>query len=147
MAAGHLVEQTAGRGDDHVRAASERRILPAIADAAIHGDDAHGQAAAQLLRVVGDLERELARRRHDQRTRLARAGRRDQPLQQRQQERRRLAGARLGRAEDVVPLQGGRDGRALDGRGLLKAHGSQIALQAFVKTEICELQNGLLCCG
>jgi hypothetical protein len=79
---------------------------------------------AVVAHALGDLRRELARRRNDQRAhRMARGrgagiGVRRQPLQQRQGEARGLAGAGLGATHDIEALQDHGDGLRLD-RGRL----------------------------
>ena len=74
--------------------------------------------------VVGDLERELAGRRDDQRLRLAlrQVGvvgvvRGDAALQHRDAEGQGLAGAGAGLADQVGAQQGDREGHLLDGEG------------------------------
>ena len=119
-AALEVVDQAARRGDEDVGAATQVVDLRAHAGAAEDGGDVQAQVAAVGLDAVGDLHREFAGRRQDQRARLARAvGRRllRQPLQQRQRERGGLAGAGLRAAEQVVPGQRQRNRLQLDRRG------------------------------
>ncbi len=136
-----LVQQTAGRGDDDVNALSQGVILRTIAHAAIDGGNADGHAATQQGGVLGDLQGELARGHQDERARMARTGRCHQLLQQREQVRRCLAGARLGGSEDVEAVKGLGDGRGLNGGGSLEAHVLQIALQAGIEVETIELHK------
>ena len=108
----------AGGGDDDVDAAGERRDLRPLLDAA----EDHGMAERQVFRIgaqlLADLDGELARRRQDQRAgrRGWRAGGERQPVQDRQHEGRRLAGAGLRDAQDVAPLELGGDRPRLDRR-------------------------------
>ena len=89
-----------------------------IADAA----EDHGVAQRQVLAVgreaLADLRRELARRRQHEAADAARTGHRvarhREPLQDRQRERGRLAGAGLREAEQVAPCEDVRDRAALD---------------------------------
>ena len=64
--------------------------------------------------MLRDLRRELARRREDQRARLA-ARQRRELLEDGQRERGRFAGARLGAGEDVLAREGRRDRGSLNG--------------------------------
>jgi hypothetical protein len=74
-------------------------------------------------RHLGHLHRELPRRRQHQRPdrvprrRERRVGIRLQPLEDGQDEGRRLAGARLGGTHEVAALEDERDRLDLDGRG------------------------------
>ncbi len=82
-----------------------RHDLRMLADAAEDHRQAHAVVVAIDLQAVADLQRELARRRQDERARRARLELRAveaQPLQQRQAERGGLAGAGLGDAEHVA---------------------------------------------
>ena len=91
----------------------------------------HGRAQVRVLAVfldlLLDLDRELARRREDQRAHVMAGGRgarvrvRQQLLQDRQAEARRLAGAGLGAAHDVVA------GEYLGNRLRLDRRGRRIA--------------------
>ena len=104
-----------GGGDEHVGRAAQRNLLPVLAHAAV--DD--GVARADVVTVdrdaLGNLRRELARRGDDQDADLARAGRGGEHLEDRQDERRRLAGAGGGAGEHVAPGQGVRDDLHLHG--------------------------------
>ena len=69
--------------------------------------------------LVSDLDRQLPRRRQDEGGRCAGANaaiRAGEPVQDRQREGRRLAGAGLGDGENVSPGQNLRDGPRLDRR-------------------------------
>src|SRR4051812_8852622 len=128
-----VVEEPPRGRDDDSRTRPQRTVLRLIADAAV---DRHGPDPA--VRAVGpdallDLEAELAGRREDERTnRLppvvsprtpagfgrvlpARRASRVEQLEQRQDERRRLAGAGLGACEHVTSAEDQGDRLALDG--------------------------------
>ena len=117
LAALAMVEQAAGRGDQHVGAAIELAVLVVERHAADQQRDVELVVLAVLLEVLGDLRGEFARRLEDQRARHARPGAAlFEQRQHRQHEGGGLAGAGLGDAEDVAALQGGRDGARLDRR-------------------------------
>jgi hypothetical protein len=120
MALLHQVEQAARRGDHEIDAAHERLDLRVLADAA----EDHGAAEAEMpaidLGAVADLHREFAGWRQHQGADVAGAGAAlvgGQALQQRQQERGRLAGAGLGDAEQILAGEQRGDGLRLDGGG------------------------------
>ncbi len=74
--------------------------------------------AAVGAEALGDLARELARRREHQHAAAfarSRTPARGEPVQDGQREGRGLAGARLGDAEQVGALENGRNGLRLDG--------------------------------
>ncbi len=75
----HKVQQAARRGDDDVDAVAERVPLLALADAAVDGRDAEAGVLAVLGGRLGDLDRQLARRRDDERADRAGACRRTAP--------------------------------------------------------------------
>ena len=111
-----VIEQAAGRGDQHVDAAVE--LLHLI----VHRHAADQQREVQLvidpvfLEALRHLRGELAGRCQDQRARHARPrAARLQPGDHRQHEGGGLAGARLGDAEHVAARQCDGDGRGLDG--------------------------------
>ena len=86
---------------------------------AVDGQHRHAAVAAVAVHGLGHLHGELARRRHDQRLHRARCG--IEPLDQRQRERRGLAGAGGGAAQHVAAGQKQRDRPRLDRRRLLVA--------------------------
>ena len=115
------VEQAARGGDEHVETAAD------FADRAGHGGAAEDHADADVLALgidagmVGDLRGKLAGRGEHQhpgaavdRTRTIGG---HQPVERRQHERRGLAGAGLGDAEQIAALQDDRDRLGLDRRG------------------------------
>ncbi len=111
-----VIEEAAGRGDDDVDAAAERVLLRPHADPAEDGGAAERRVHGQIVEIGEHLGGELTGRRQHQRP-----GRPARPIHQlvedRQQERRGLAAAGGGAAQDVATLETGRDGVVLDGRG------------------------------
>jgi hypothetical protein len=136
-----VVDEAAGRGDDHIDAALQGERLRPVADAAEHGDHRKAGMAAVGLEAVGDLGGELTRRRQHEAARAA-TWRRPllggEPLQDRQREGGRLAGAGLGDAEQVAALQQRRDGLRLDRRRLGVALGGERLQQLVVEPEVVE---------
>ena len=124
-----VVHQAAGGCDQQVDAALQRAVLHRVRRAAVETHGAHAQALAVAHRLLGDLLRELARRRQHQHARHARhpvltdgrVGLRRDPVQRGQHEGRSLAGARLRRADDVAAFEQRRDRLRLDGRRLVVA--------------------------
>ena len=120
VAALHMVEQTARRGHQHVDAARKRLDLRAKRHAANDAGDTDAHGAAIGAEAVGDLDGQFASRRHDKRTRMARLGGTtvfEEALQNRQSESRRLAGAGLGDAKQILALQQERDRLGLNWGG------------------------------
>ena len=115
-----VVEQPAGRRDQHVDAARQRLDLRPMADAAEHHRDGHAEMPAVGAEAFGDLAGELAGRREHQHA-AAFAQRRPavggQAMQDRQGECGGLAGAGLGDAQQVAAGQHARYGLRLDRRG------------------------------
>ena len=115
----HEVQQTAGRGYDEHGAATERFDLGVLADAAEDHGERDAEKSAVGCGAVRDLRREFTCRREDQHTRatvfnLFRIG--GQTVQDRQQERRRLAGSGLRAAHQVASFEQVGDGLLLDRR-------------------------------
>ena len=129
-----VVEEAAGRRDDHVDAAPEGVLLRAHADAAEHGRAGHRRVHRELLEVLVDLRRELPRGREDERARGA-ARLAHEAVQDRQEERGGLAAAGHRAGEHVAARHRGRDGVALDGRGTGEAHLLDAAEEVGVETE------------
>ena len=116
-----VVEDAPGRADDHVHAAVERLQLAPDRLAAVDRHDLNAQHPAVLEYRLGDLHRQLPRR-HQHQCRQRRAPARDvEPVEDRQRERRRLAGARGGLTDEIVPGDELGDGLALDRGRLLVA--------------------------
>ena len=139
VALAHQVEQPAGRGDEDVDAARHRLDLRVLADAAEDHRAPERQVAAIGREARRDLRGELAGRGQHQDPaglgpRPARIAR--QTLQDRQRERRGLAGAGLGTAQQIAAREQVRNRLQLDrGRGgvVLGAHG---ALDRLDQTEL-----------
>jgi len=112
----HVVEQAAGRGDDHVDAPAERLLLRPYADAADDDRHRHARVPAEQLDALLDLRGQLAGGGQDQRPGNA-PGPAGQALQDGQDEGRRLAAAGLGAGQDVAAFDGRGNGLGLDGRG------------------------------
>ena len=93
---------------------------------------------AEQGQVLGDLHRQLARRRQDDRLGVALAG--VDALDQGDAEGGGLAGAGEGLGDDVFALEQRRDGLGLHGRGLLEAHVFQTAAHGL--TEIQSVKIG-----
>ena len=117
-AALEMVEQAAGRRDQHVDAARELGVLVVERNAADDERDVELVVGAVFGEAFLDLRRELARRLEDERARHAGAGAAlFQHGQHRQREGRRLAGAGLRDAEHVAPGEHVRDRLFLDRGG------------------------------
>ena len=119
-----VIEQPARRRDEHVDAAAQLAICGLM----LTPPKIDGRLQRHVLAVVAhallDLRRELARRREDQCADAARPfvrrrrGARHEPLQQRQREAGRLAGAGLRAGHDVAPFEHDGNDATLDRRGL-----------------------------
>jgi hypothetical protein len=129
----HEVDEAAGGADDDLDALLQRLDLRLVGAAAVDAQDADAAQTAGLLQVVGDLDAELAGRDDDERLRLA-GGlelgpgvvlRRGEALQERDAEAEGLAGAGLGLADEVGPLQGQGQRELLDREGGDDAVGGQ----------------------
>ena len=98
LAALEMIEQAAGRGDQHVDAAVELLVLVVEGDAADEQRDGQLVVAAVAVEVLLDLRGEFARRLEDERARHARAGAALlEQGQHRQDEARRSCRCRSGR--------------------------------------------------
>ena len=129
------VDQPAGRRDQHVHTALHAHGLGIDRGAADDAELPDGGASGIGVDIGGDLGRQFARRRQDQRTAGARLGLAadvQKPRQHRQTEGRRLAGAGLGKAQQVAALDDARDGLFLDRRGGVDAHRRQVHRHAGV---------------
>ena len=124
VAKAHVVEQAAGRRDDDLRAGLDRVLLRAELDAAHHADRGEADVVAERQRLLVDLQRELARGRKDERAQLARDAA-VHALQDGEQERGGLSGARGRAADQIAAGEHQRDRLGLNGRGRLKAHVAQ----------------------
>ena len=111
----HVIEQPARRRDDHVDASAERVLLRTHPHPAVDGCPGERGVNGKRIEVFEDLRRELPRRREHQRARDA-ARPSNEAVKDRQQERRRLAAARLRAREQIASLQGGRNRLLLNRR-------------------------------
>ena len=130
-----MIEQAARRADDDVCAALEALQLRGVALAAV--DRQHMEArhlGGVFLEGLGNLDRELARGREDQRLRGAQV---DVDLREDgQRERRRLARAGLGLAEQIRASEDGGNGLRLDRRGRFVADVFQGGDDGFAQAEL-----------
>ena len=107
-----VVDEAAGRRDQHVEAAPKRADLRAVRHAAEHDRDLERKPVGEVAEALGDLARQFARRAQHQYARAAFRGRAPvgrKPVEDRQGEGRSLAGAGLGDADEVAALHQGRD--------------------------------------
>ena len=124
FAGGHQVADAARRADHDVGAAAHPLHLREAAHAAEDRDDPAALLAAEAEQAVLDLQGEFAGGGQDQGARgeAVRRGRvGGEMLQHRQRERRGLAGAGLGDAEQIAAGEQVRDGGCLDRRWLQEA--------------------------
>ena len=107
-AVAHVIHQPARRGDDDVDAGLEGPLLRIHRHAAVDGDAGQIGVIGEALDVVFDLARPArgsgARIRTRVKPRSSGAASRasQHPVEDRQQERRRLAGAGVGAADEIV---------------------------------------------
>jgi len=102
----HQIDQPARSGDDDIRTCAERDLLAPLAYATVDEGVAQRQISAVYGHTLGDLRRQLAGRRENQRA-GATAGRplRSEALQDRQHERSGLARAGLSARENVAACE------------------------------------------
>ena len=116
-----VIEQPAGRRDDDVGALAQCVDLRPRADAAENQQRALLEVTTEIDEGLLHLRREFARRHEHEAARGARATRVRldcrEHLQQRQRERGRLAGARLGGGKQVATFEHRRDAAGLDRGG------------------------------
>ena len=121
------IDEASRRADQDVDACGEHVALFVVICAAEREAQLERQVLAERRRVGVHLHRELARRRHDQCARRRRAGLRHERrvrlelMEQRQQEGRGLAGARLRLARDVLAVERKRQRLALNRRAVNEA--------------------------
>ena len=137
-APGDVVERAPRRRDHHVDAPGQRPELLADRLAAVDRDDPRAQVVPVAVHRLGDLDGQLPRRHQHQRERRDLGARPRDPLEHRQRERRRLAGARRGLPDEVAARQQGRDGEPLDGRRLLVAEARQRTHELRPQLELVE---------
>ena len=135
----HVVEQTAGCGDDHVDAPAEGLLLRPHAEAAEDRRRRRARVASELPDVLLDLRGQLARGRQDEGPGHA-LGLVRQAMQDRQGEGRGLAAAGHRRRDEVTSLDGRRDRLFLDRGRLREAEVGDAAQQRRVELEGRERQ-------
>ena len=116
----HQVDETPRRGDHHVRPAPDVLHLAELVHAAEHAGVTRLRVLRILHMVLAGLRRQLARGTQHERTRVARLVALRllrKRLDDRQQERRRLAGARLRAADEITSFEKRRDRLLLYRRG------------------------------
>ena len=139
------VGEATGARDEDVDAAVQRPALRVVADAAVDGAHAELARRCERLELTTDLRGELARRREDQRGRLALARAVD-ARDERHAERDRLAGT--GRCAAAYIATGERvgNGRGLDVERLrdpgLRQHGDEVGGHADVRERADIINNG-----
>ncbi len=106
-----IVDDAAGRADQHIHAFFEDAALFLVVDAAEHDRELEAGVLADAFCIGVNLHGKLARRRDDDGARrIARPIRRrrigEQAVEQRDEEGRRLAGAGLGLACHVAAFEG-----------------------------------------
>ena len=144
----HVVHHPAGRTDDQVHAAFEvlRLLLPV--HAAKHHDRFQISVLAQVLGIFRDLQRELARRRDNDRTwRCGMAALGSQHLRERGDEKRRgLAGACLRLTHEVSAIETLGQRRSLNRRAVGETQICDRAVQLLGQLDfaIRDLISGLL---
>jgi hypothetical protein len=124
-----VVHDPARRADHDVHAATQGAELDAVGLAPVDREHVHARHVGGVpLERLTHLEGQLAGRGEDQGLRLLLA--QVEPREDRQGERRGLAGAGLGQADDVTAGEQGGDRLRLDRRGCLVAdllHGTEHA--------------------
>ena len=104
----HQVDEPPRARDNSLRALLDVLDLPVLAHAADKTCERQLRVFGIALHVLGSLHGEFARRREDERARVADAARLPHPhevVQDRQHERRRLACSRLRTADQVAPVE------------------------------------------
>jgi hypothetical protein len=131
-----MVEQSTRCRDHDVHTTAQRRLLRLVRDTTEDRCHLDARATRVLPHALLHLQRQLARRREHQRARALRPV--QQATDQRQCERRRLAGSRLGKPDDVGAAQRERDGLALNRRRVFVASGDHRREQPRVELELRE---------
>ena len=147
LAASHMVDEPAGGRDQDVEAARDEVELRTRRHAADHDGEAEGglHELGVGAKAVADLGREFSGRSEDQhaggeRRRAAAVG--AEARENRQRERRRLAGAGLGDAKQIAPFEEVRNSLSLDGGRRLVAFAVEGAKERLGETEIGKLSHG-----
>ena len=131
------VEEPSRRRDQEIAAARERLLLVPARRAAVRDDRRRADAPPEPLRLPRDLERQLPRRADDDRLRVGAARR--HPVEDRKEERERLARAGLGDADQIASREEDGDRSLLDRGGLDVAGLGERPLQLLAKPESREI--------
>ena len=131
-----MVEQAPRRGHQDVDTTPQHGLLGSDVNAADDDATAQRQVSGVVNDVVADLSRQLARRCQDEGADAALWCTGLQPVQDGQGKARRLAGAGLRAAEDVLAGEGGRNGSGLDGGGGRVAHGGHRVDQRCAQAQL-----------
>ncbi len=115
VAEAEVIEQTPRRCDDEVGSASKRVLLRPHRRATVDRRAGDRRVHGEVLEVVQNLRRQLARRRQDERARDA-ARLVDQVMRDRQEERAGLAASGHGAGEEITPFERERNARFLNRR-------------------------------
>ena len=145
-AALHEVDETAGRAHDDLGSPLEVLDLGLVGAPAVDLDDAHGALGGSRGQLLGDLLGQLTGGQDDQGLGAAGGGILVPALlpgaqgvhEQGDAEAQGLAGAGLGLTDDVLPLQGHRQGEGLDGEGVGDALGGQGLADLRLDAEVGE---------
>ena len=139
-----VLQQPPGSGDDERHARDARLLLDEVTLAA--GEQRRGERVprAHLAQDLEDLERELARRRDDERAEPVARGPAlaVESLEHRHEERERFARARARGAEHVAPDERVRDARGLDRRRRREASRLEPGLGARRERHLLEEWEG-----
>ena len=139
-----MVEQPPGAGDDNFNTSFQAAVLLEHADAAVNGGAPQAGLFTEAVDNVAGLFRQFAGRGDDKG--LDGAARPfDEPLQYRQYERGRLAGAGLGQTDNVFTFQDRGDGLFLDWGCFLESEGFYSGHDTGVKIEIFKIHNTFWC--
>jgi hypothetical protein len=143
------IQQSTRRADDDVDAVTQARGLLVPVDAAVAQADLQVGVYRELHRVRGDLDRQLARWRHDERPRAAvlRARHLEQSRHRAQQKARGLAGAGLRLARDIRAAEHDGEALRLNRRGGFEAHVRHRAQQGFGELQVRKIQAIIVLIG
>ena len=129
------VEQTAGRGGEHVDAALKVLALLSVAHHAVDDGGREVRVLGELLEGLFHLQRELAGRLEDKAAHFAV---RAELVENREREGRGLARAGLGRADDVLAGEDHGDGLSLNRGRVGIAHFGDRKSESVIQAELGE---------
>ncbi len=136
-----MIEQPSRRGDDDVDAAPKGVLLLRHADAAEHGRRSDRGMHGEVVQVLENLRRQLARGGKDERAGGA-ARLIDEPAQDREEKRGGLAAPRGSAGEQVVPGKRRRNRLGLDRRRTDEAELLDAPEEARMQLEGAERHDG-----